>query len=197
MCLMCLQHTHTCIYAHMQNNLLSLFIAAHTCMCSGLSTWDQATNVETHPWKKNISPTFSHHWPPVVLHQGVGLCWIDPTHIDLSTNIEIIFILFRQTIAESSYGFFPWHAWVHCLEAGTLALTIFPPPPLGCSLSLTVETALQMYQLVLGTTWTLIIYILTSCESLYSSLSVAKECFFDDRWDLHLSVGINISILLY
>lgn len=86
-------------YVHIYINLLSLFSVAPVCVCMrlfivdhlGMGSLSRGLSLE-----KTESLSLSSYYLPVVLHLGVGTCKIFLIHINMSTGIVIVTVLFRK-----------------------------------------------------------------------------------------------------
>lgn len=151
----------TCIY-----NLLSLFSFVCMYMCPGLTTWDWDL-CGSLSLKETDSASFSRLWSLVVLHLKVGHCVISPFLFDMPTDGVIMLTLF--IFLEIHRYSFPSLSREY-LTADILSLCTL----IICSLylydspwALGIGVTLQMYQLGLGTSQTLILCILANCGSLW------------------------------
>lgn len=92
-------HISICMHMYIYINLLSLFSVAPVCVCMrvfivdhlGMGSLSRGLSLE-----KTESLSLSSYYLPVVLHLGVGTCKIFLIHINMSTGIVIVTVLFRK-----------------------------------------------------------------------------------------------------
>lgn len=92
-------HISICMHMYIYINLLSLFSVAPVCVCMrvfivdhlGMGSLSRGLSLEN-----TESLSLSSYYLPVVLHLGVGTCKIFLIHINMSTGIVIVTVLFRK-----------------------------------------------------------------------------------------------------
>lgn len=152
--------------------MLSLFSVACIYMFLVLTKWYWITRQGTR-----------HPWGSLILLPAVWNCWWNSSGlVSVSTLLGFhgsnILSCTEDTVSQQT-------SWSFSSVFQCFFWDVF------CALN--TGAMLYMFQLGLGTPWSIILCIM-GCDFLYGSLSTWKRCFFGEGKDLHLSVGIRTSI---